>query len=346
MERIILSICIPTFNRIEVLKELIDSLLTIERDDFEIVITDNCSTDNTKTIVKKYIDKRIRYILNEKPIPALLNVIRSIFNANGKYALYCNDRDILYPSRINKFIDLIKDEDLSFIMCPRKSKYNENLDIYDKGYDSLIHQDCIHHPTGMVFNCDLIKQHLKEEKYQQYLDVVNTYDFLMLDLLKYEKSAICNLGYWGTRNIEFIRNNKAGTGNNLYFMPENRERTFYKIVKHIYWENEYGLTKEQMKFLGRKIYLFFAILFCNYKLCLSDRNESAHYGMDKKNISSYKMLKICNSFFEKSIIKIHEYINDESIIWYLKKQKSQFLKKVIICCVKIDVLSIYKLISI
>ena len=208
----ILSICIPTYNRVDALKELLDSLLTIKREDYEIVITDNCSNDNTKKIIKSYSNEKIRYILNEKPIPALMNMIHSIFNARGKYALYCNDRDILYPEKIYKLIDYLKNQDLSFVFCPRKSKYSENLIIFEKGYDSLIHQNCVHHPTGLIFNRELIEQYLNVNDYYKYLDVIYTYDFLMLDLLKYEKSAICNLGYWGSRNTKYIRTHKAGTG--------------------------------------------------------------------------------------------------------------------------------------
>jgi glycosyltransferase involved in cell wall biosynthesis len=42
-----LSVCIPTFNRSERLMEIVLELLTFEHPDFRIVITDNCSTDNT-----------------------------------------------------------------------------------------------------------------------------------------------------------------------------------------------------------------------------------------------------------------------------------------------------------
>lgn len=337
----ILSICIATYNRADVLKELIDSLLEINCDDFEIVVTDNCSTDDTKRIILNYTDKRIRYILNKKPIPALLNVIHSIYNAKGKYALYCNDRDVLYPQKIYKLIDFLKNQDLSFVFCPRKSRYNENLTIFEKGYDSLIHQECVHHPTGMIFNRDLMEIYLKEEEYYKYVDVIYTYDFLMLDLFKYEKSAICNLGYWGTRSTEYIGTHRAGTGSNLYFMPETRSRTFYAIVEHIFKDNIYCLTEKEKKSLLKKLYTYFAILFCNYKLCMSDKNESAHYGLQRKYISIVSMIKIYNAFFSESLEKIKNIFNYD-VIKYIKKKKVKYLITLIKSCIKIDILTIAK----
>lgn len=73
-----------------------DDVLTIDREDFEIVITDNQSTDGTRDVITGYSDSRVQYCENAEPLPALLNTIRSIYNARGKYALYCNDRDLLF----------------------------------------------------------------------------------------------------------------------------------------------------------------------------------------------------------------------------------------------------------
>ena len=47
-----LSICIPTYNRSEVLKESLMQLLKYEGDDIEVVISDNCSPDNTEEVVR------------------------------------------------------------------------------------------------------------------------------------------------------------------------------------------------------------------------------------------------------------------------------------------------------
>ena len=341
MRKIVLSICIPTFNRIEALKELVDLLLSVENSAFEIVITDNCSTDGTEEIITCYTDKRIRYIRNKQPLPALVNMIHSIFNAKGKYALYCNDRDILYPQKINSLINMLSETDLAFVMCPRNAKGTEDFIVFDKGYDSLIHQKCIHHPTGMVFNRDLMEKHLIENDYSQYQDVIYTYDFLMLDLLQYGKSAICNLGYWGPRKTTFLRNHRSGTGQTLYFMPETRSRTFEKIVKHIFQHNKYNLTQMEKLILIDNFYSYFAKLFCNYKLCLSDKNESAHYGINRKNVSLISMIKIYSSFFDESLLKMG-FIFTDNMINQIRQKKLKYLWTVIICCIKIDLLSLWK----
>ena len=188
---ILLSICIPTYNRIKDLSEVIDSLLRVSSDAFEIVITDNCSTDSTEQTVCGYSDPRVRYCRNESPLPPFLNMIHSIFNGRGKYALYCNDRDLIYPEGVERLLTHLRDQDLAFVWGPAASGKNDgSLMRYTKGFDSLMHHACIHHPTGMIFNRTLIAAHLAEEEYAQFLPYVNTYDFLMLDLMQYGDTAI------------------------------------------------------------------------------------------------------------------------------------------------------------
>lgn len=131
-------------------------------------------------------------------------------------------------------MNVLSKNDFSFLHSPRYSSADRmSLHVYEKGYESLIHQKYIHHPTGMVFNRDLIAQHLCETDYQKFVPFVYTYDFLMLDLLQYEKSAILDYGYWSARPMSYLRNHRAGTGPNLYFLPETREKIFYKVFEHV-----------------------------------------------------------------------------------------------------------------
>lgn len=63
----LLSICIPTYNRASVLEKMLKSIVDQLDDEIEIVISDNCSTDNTEEVCKKYAEKfeNIKYYRNE-----------------------------------------------------------------------------------------------------------------------------------------------------------------------------------------------------------------------------------------------------------------------------------------
>lgn len=89
------SIVIPTFNRSEDLRFALFCLLKQTFTDFEIVISDNCSLDNTQDIVKSFYDKRIRYIRSKQTIDMILNQKNAVSNARGDYIFIHSDDDFL-----------------------------------------------------------------------------------------------------------------------------------------------------------------------------------------------------------------------------------------------------------
>ena len=105
-----ISIVLPTYNRANYIHESIDSILNQTFTDWELIIVDDCSTDNTLAIVKHYeeSDNRIRVIHNEtnKQLPESLNI--GFRHAQGKYLTWTSD-DNWFLSRalevMNEYLD-------------------------------------------------------------------------------------------------------------------------------------------------------------------------------------------------------------------------------------------------
>ena len=93
------SIGMPVYNGEKFIKEAIDSLLNQNFFDFELIISDNASTDNTETICRKYVsqDPRIRYIRQGKNIGPTANfeIVRSA--AVGEYFMWHAADDLCEP---------------------------------------------------------------------------------------------------------------------------------------------------------------------------------------------------------------------------------------------------------
>lgn len=104
------SIVIPTFNRADDLRFALYCILDQNFKDFEVIISDNCSTDNTKEIVSLYKDKRIKYFRNKENIGVLPNIQNAIEKAKGKYVFLHSDDDfILYKDSLRDiYIKIIK----------------------------------------------------------------------------------------------------------------------------------------------------------------------------------------------------------------------------------------------
>lgn len=104
----LISIIIPSFNCAEYLPKAIDSVLNQTYQDFEIIIVDDGSTDNTKDILKSYIEKgKIIYIYQEnKGLPASRNT--GIKSAKGKYIAILDGDDELVPEALEECLSAIE----------------------------------------------------------------------------------------------------------------------------------------------------------------------------------------------------------------------------------------------
>lgn len=101
------SIGMPVYNGAKYIKEAIESILNQTFTDFELIISDNASTDNTKEICNKYgeQDKRIRYIRKAENIGAIENFKYVLENANGEYFMWhAHDDKLSSPLYLSKLL--------------------------------------------------------------------------------------------------------------------------------------------------------------------------------------------------------------------------------------------------
>ena len=95
------SICIPTYNRQEMLCQAIRSALNQSYDNIEVVVSDNASSDQTADMVAALNDQRIRYFRNPTNLGAAANWERCVQRASGDYFSWLQDDDLLLPNFVS-----------------------------------------------------------------------------------------------------------------------------------------------------------------------------------------------------------------------------------------------------
>lgn len=101
MPQAVVSVIIGTYNRAELLRDAVDSVLKQTYHDWELLVVDNGSTDQTRTVAAGHRDARVRYILNEKPTgscAAPRNL--GMQQAQGRYLAFLDDDDVWYPDKL------------------------------------------------------------------------------------------------------------------------------------------------------------------------------------------------------------------------------------------------------
>lgn len=118
-----LSVCIPTYNAAEYLRQAVESVLMQSYQNFEIVIVDNCSTDHTVTLVEGLIKKSsrsIRFYKNDRNIGLVGNLNRCLDYAQGTYIKFLMADDMLLPGCLEQMaIGLDTHESITLVATGR-----------------------------------------------------------------------------------------------------------------------------------------------------------------------------------------------------------------------------------
>lgn len=95
---------IPTYNGESFLDETIDSVLAQSFEDFEIVVSDDGSTDRTIDILESFNDPRIRILPDRSRVGAAANWNRAVFSSNAEYLKMLPQDDLLYPQNLEVLV--------------------------------------------------------------------------------------------------------------------------------------------------------------------------------------------------------------------------------------------------
>lgn len=131
----LLSICIPTYNRSQYLKKTIDSIICQEEfksENVEIVISDNCSTDDTEIVCKKYTEQyeNIKYFKNQENVRDR-NFPLVLSKGSGVLLKLCNDTLIFNKDALNDLLHLIRNcqDEKPVIFTSNNSQYPNEITV-------------------------------------------------------------------------------------------------------------------------------------------------------------------------------------------------------------------------
>ena len=111
------SVCIPTYNRAALLPYAVNSVLNQTYADFELLICDDASTDETAEVVADWKDSRIRYIRHPQNIQRSRNMRSGYEAARGDYFIKFDDDDALTPTFLEKTVAVLEDNPAVDFVC-------------------------------------------------------------------------------------------------------------------------------------------------------------------------------------------------------------------------------------
>jgi glycosyltransferase involved in cell wall biosynthesis len=129
----LVSVCMPAYNAERWIGAAIESVLDQTQGDFELVISNNASTDATEEIARSYGDPRIRIERTPKLIAAVSNQSRAVALSTGRFVKFLHADDKLSPTCLEEMAGLaLEDPAIGFVFAPRE------VLLEDPGEDDLV----------------------------------------------------------------------------------------------------------------------------------------------------------------------------------------------------------------
>lgn len=186
-----ISVVMPVYNGEKYLREAIDSILNQTCTDFEFIILNDASTDETEEIILSYDAPRITYARNETNLQIANTLNKGIALAKGKYIARMDADDISLPERFERQIKFMEDNpDIDVCGCSMKTFGMQNV-IYrfSKTHDEIMVEllcgFALAHPTIMGKRSFFLEHHYaaaynKAEDYDLWTRTVKESEFANL----------------------------------------------------------------------------------------------------------------------------------------------------------------------
>ena len=110
----LVSIIMPSYNTAQYIAETIQSVINQTYQNWELIIVDDCSTDNTDIVVGEIHDSRIRYIKNKKNSGAAISRNRALRLAKGRWVAFLDSDDLWKSEKLEKQIQFMKNNKCYF----------------------------------------------------------------------------------------------------------------------------------------------------------------------------------------------------------------------------------------
>jgi len=171
----LVSVIVITYNRKDLLKETIYSILNQTFEDFELIVVDNFSDYNFFSHIDSFNDDRIKPFQNQNNGIIAANRNFGINKSKGKYIAFCDDDDLWLPEKLNKQIKVLEDVGCGMV-CTMLKRFGVT-NIFSKSYgigplpfrqktsrNDLLHNNCISNSSVLVKKSILDEVGYFEEK--------------------------------------------------------------------------------------------------------------------------------------------------------------------------------------
>lgn len=234
----LVSIIMPNYNSGEFIKETIDSVLAQTYTNWELIIVDDCSTDDSLAIVKRYADDRIRIIKNEENSGAAISRNRAIESAMGRWIAFLDSDDLWSSNKLSKHLKFMAETNTAFSFTHYLVLNSENqiINEFTPSKDEYAYVDILKHCS---IGCSTVIYD-SERLGKRYMppEAVKREDFACwLQILKEKTRAVC---FHELLTTYRIHNNSVSS--NKFHMIKFQWNVYRRVEKLSFFKSLYYIA--------------------------------------------------------------------------------------------------------
>ena len=188
----LVSIIMPSYNSAKFIKETVDSVISQSYENWELIIVDDCSTDDSLSIIESFDDARIKVIKNDVNSGAAVSRNNAIEAAEGRFIAFLDSDDLWDKDKLAKHLAFMTDSNISFSFTHYSvlnsdneviTEFSPKKDEYD--YTTIL-KHCYIGCSTVIYDRERIG------KFYMPTDAVKREDFACwLQILKTGENAVC-----------------------------------------------------------------------------------------------------------------------------------------------------------
>lgn len=293
-----ISIALATYNGSLYLKEQLDSILVQSIQDFELIVCDDCSTDNTIEILNEYAqkDNRIKFFENEVNLGFKKNFEKILSLCTGEYIAFCDQDDVWTEDHLEVLLNAIGDNDCvganSLIVDENGMSQNKTLLEYwpihrmpqnkEELFQHELYSNVIQ-GTASLIRASLLKTALPIPDNVRYHDYWLALNAGLSNGCKYISTVVLNYRRHSNNASAYQKFSLFKAINDLYGFSKDKESFYRESLLLLDNLSKKEMTKEQ-RLLLNKAYTF----YLNLSKGKNKFSSLAHY------IGNYNVITFSN----------------------------------------------------
>lgn len=286
----LLTVCIPTYNRMESVINTVKSILDSPVHNICVLVTDNCSTDNTIKRLMEISDSRLMVHKNNKnygQVGGFAEALRVGALTGAKYLLLIIDRQMFITVVLTELMELLSNNDYSLIKC--QSSFDGKNIVKQSGLDALL---AIAYdwsaPSGVIYKTEYIQETLRNVSIE---DVFNEYYHFPHDIWNVEMAIKGNICIYGKCCIidqkhETPKSSAKKIDGNAWFTVVAGIKQFNAFIKHL---TTLSLTNGEKELVFQKAWSNLVRHLMCYRRRVKDKVSADYYDTNTMLIT-YSMM--------------------------------------------------------